>query len=225
MFTDLPEIIAQILAIVFVLTTHEFAHGYVAYKFGDETAKRMGRLTLNPLKHFDPIGLLAFVLTRFGWAKPVPINPNNFKNKRQGYLWTSAAGILVNYCTAFLVYPILLWIVNRVEVSQWSTFFYTFFYYTYSCSLSFCVFNLLPLYPLDGFRIVEATDGKHQKMHLFLRRYSSAILIVLVVIHYLAQNFTFLAYVDLLGFAMQHIVKILAYPIEWLGIRFIKAII
>ena len=167
--------IAQILAIVFVLTTHEFAHGYVAYKFGDETAKRMGRLTLNPLKHFDPIGLLAFVLTRFGWAKPVPINPNNFKNKRQGYLWTSAAGVLVNYCTAFLVYPIILWMENCVEVSQWSMFLYAFFYYTYSCALSFCVFNLFRFDICSSrnpriFGFAEKRDGTYYRFfHRWLR--------------------------------------------------------
>lgn len=225
MFTDLHETIAQILAIVLVLTTHEFAHAYVAYKFGDPTAKQAGRLTLNPLKHFDPIGLVAFILTRFGWAKPVPINPNNFKNKRWGYFWTSAAGILVNYCTAFLVYPILLWVLNCVAVSMWTTFLYTFLYYVYSCSLSFCVFNLLPFYPLDGFRIVEASDQKHKKIYAFLKKYSSVLLLTLVFIHYLSQYFTFLTYVDLLGFAMRHIIKMLATPIEWVGVQLIKAII
>ena len=211
-----PIIIAsQILAITLVLTVHEFAHAYTAYKFGDPTAKLAGRMTLNPLKHFDAIGLVAFILTRFGWAKPVPINPYNFKDKKKGYLWTSAAGILVNYTTAILVYPIFSYIGKNVEYTYVTLFFYMFFFYMYHCSLSFSVFNLLPLYPLDGFRIVESVDQKHKKIQTFLKKYSSYILIGLILIHYLSDKLSFLMYIDLLGFALNHIIHLLAMPIEW----------
>ena len=205
---------AQILAITLVLTVHEFAHAYTAYKFGDPTAKLAGRMTLNPLKHFDLIGLVAFVLTKFGWAKPVPINPYNFRDRKKGYLWTSAAGIIVNYTTAILVYPILSLVVAKLQFTYVNLFIYMFLATVYQCSLSFSVFNLLPLYPLDGFRIVESIDQKHNKVRVFLRKYSSYILMGLVIIHYLSSKISFLAYVDVLGFALTHIMSLLEKPIE-----------
>ena len=101
-------LLAQFLAVVVVLTFHEFAHAYAAYKCGDPTAKFCGRMSLNPAKHFDPIGLFAFVFAGFGWAKPVPINPNNFDNYKKGAFWTASAGVLTNYIMAFLFYPVYI---------------------------------------------------------------------------------------------------------------------
>lgn len=204
---------AQILAITTVLTAHEFAHAYVAYRFGDPTAKEAGRMTLNPFKHFDLIGLAAFVFTRFGWAKPVPINPNRFKNKRKGYLWTSAAGILTNYIGAFLLYPALHF-AGQLPITHWATFLYVFLLCGYQCSLSFSVFNLLPLYPLDGFRIAESIYTKRTDIGK-ARKYSSYLLIGLVLIHYLSDRFAFLAYADLLGFALEHVMQLVAMPITY----------
>lgn len=102
----LIEILAGLIAAVVVITFHEFAHAFVAYKCGDPTAKFSGRMTLNPIKHFDPLGMLMFALVGFGWAKPVPINPNNFRNYKAGAFWTSAAGIIMNYAMAFVLYPV-----------------------------------------------------------------------------------------------------------------------
>ena len=96
----LLNLLASLLAVVVVLSLHEFAHAFVAYKCGDPTAKLAGRMTLNPIRHFDPMGLCLFVIARFGWAKPVPVNPNNFKNRVLGSFLTSVAGILVNYLSA-----------------------------------------------------------------------------------------------------------------------------
>ena len=84
---DIQGLILLAPPLLFALTIHEFAHGYVAFFFGDPTAKMNGRLTMNPLKHLDPIGTLAFFFIHFGWAKPVPVNPNYFKNPRQDMLW------------------------------------------------------------------------------------------------------------------------------------------
>ena len=106
--TDLVLLVAQFFAVVVVISFHEFAHAYVAYKCGDPTAKFSGRMTLNPVKHFDVLGMLAFALVGFGWAKPVPVNPNNFKNYRRGVFWTSAAGIITNYIMAFFFFPLAL---------------------------------------------------------------------------------------------------------------------
>ena len=93
---DLIIIIAQFIAATVVLSFHEFAHAFAAYKCGDPTAKYAGRMTLNPMKHFDPLGILMFAMAGFGWAKPVAINPYNFDNYKKGSFWTSAAGVLTN---------------------------------------------------------------------------------------------------------------------------------
>lgn len=99
------ELVASFFAVVIVLTLHEFAHAFVAYKCGDLTPKFNKRLTLNPMRHFDLVGLLCFTFVGFGWAKPVPINPNNFKHYRRGLAFTSTAGVIMNYLTAFLSLP------------------------------------------------------------------------------------------------------------------------
>ena len=103
---DFPQLILTAMAALVALTIHEFAHGYVAYKLGDDTAKSLGRLSLNPIKHLDPFGAICMILFHFGWAKPVPINPTNFKNPRKGFAITAIAGpatnLIVGFFTAFL---------------------------------------------------------------------------------------------------------------------------
>ena len=140
---------AQFLAVVVVLTTHEFAHAYSAYKCGDPTAKMTGRMTLNPLKHFDPLGVVMFAVAGFGWAKPVPINPNNFRNYKKGCFWTAISGVLVNYLTAFLVYPLFLlvwlYLLPHLAGTYAHIVVLRLLQSIVAYSLSFCVFNLLPL--------------------------------------------------------------------------------
>jgi Zn-dependent protease len=118
----------------------------------------MGRMTLNPMKHIDPVGAILFVVTGFGWASPVPINPSNFKN-RWGLFFTAAAGIVTNYIMAFLIYPIYILVLAYVCPIFAGTYMSIFLERLFSSlivvSLSCTIFNLLPLSPLDGFRIVE----------------------------------------------------------------------
>ena len=102
----LISLLASLCAVTVVLTLHEFAHAYVAYRCGDPTPKWSGRLSLNPFRHFDPVGLLCFTFVGFGWAKPVAINPDNFKRYRLGLGLTACAGIVMNYLTALLIYPL-----------------------------------------------------------------------------------------------------------------------
>ena len=104
---DIANIIQQIVLlacpILIAVTFHELAHGYVAYRLGDPTAKMLGRLTLNPLKHLDPVGTLAFIVTRMiGWAKPVPVNPNNLRNPKKDMMWVSIAGPATNFVIAII---------------------------------------------------------------------------------------------------------------------------
>lgn len=211
------QLLAQFLAVMVVITFHEFAHAYAAYKCGDPTAKFSGRMTLNPVKHFDPLGVVMFAFVGFGWAKPVPINPNNFNDYKKGCLWTSAAGVLMNYFMAFLFYPVLL--LTRLYVLPLFVGKYIYYlisgltYALFAYSLSFCVFNLLPVYPLDGFRIVEATNTKRGKVYWFLRQYGYYILIGLVFISFLADRIFIFQYFDVLGYVMQFAINVLGKPI------------
>ncbi|MCI8499855.1 MAG: site-2 protease family protein [Clostridia bacterium] len=151
------ELVASFFAVVIVLTLHEFAHAFVAYKCGDLTPKFNKRLTLNPMRHFDLVGLLCFTFVGFGWAKPVPINPNNFKHYRRGLAFTSTAGVIMNYLTAFLSLPFFMLVVNFCpEIPLLTSFLLIFTRSLFSYSLSFCVFNLLPFFPLDGFNFLSA---------------------------------------------------------------------
>lgn len=215
---------AQFLAVMVVITLHEFAHAFVAYKCGDPTAKFSGRMTLNPVKHFDPIGIVMFALVGFGWAKPVPVNPRNFNNYRTGAFWTSAAGIIVNYLTAFLFFPLFVltiaYLVPMFEGKYLAQFLYSFTNALYVFSLSFCVFNLLPFYPLDGFRIVDALNRRRGNVYRFLRQYGYYILLALVLVSFLADRIAILRYIDVLSYVMRFAVNIFGKPItlfwEWI---------
>lgn len=157
----LTQLILTTLAALVALTLHEFAHGYMAYKLGDNTAKSMGRLSLNPLKHLDVFGVLCMVFFHFGWAKPVPIDPRNFKNPRRGFALTALAGPLTNlvlgFCSAFLY----LLCLSTFKPSDASFLFYlqlniiNFLYYFFIVNIGLGVFNLIPIPPFDGSRILN----------------------------------------------------------------------
>ena len=212
------SILASLIAVAVVLSLHEFAHAFIAYKCGDPTAKMMGRMTINPVKHFDPTGLFLFVFARFGWAKPVPINPNNFKNRRLGSFWTAIAGILLNYLTAFLLfYPLALLTQNYISpifAGKYMEYFLNVLtLYLYWYSISFCAFNFIPLYPLDGFRMWDALDRKHYRLLNYLRMYGAYILMGLIVMNVLAGAVPLLQYVNVLGFIMDRFSNLIAWPI------------
>lgn len=213
----LVTLFAQFLAVTIVITIHEFAHAYSAYKCGDPTAKMMGRMTLNPIKHFDLLGILMFALAGFGWAKPVPINPNNFKHYKKGAFWTAIAGVLANYISAFLFYGLFLLVklnVYPLVVGKYAEYFvYHFFNGLFVFSLSFCVFNLLPIYPLDGFRVIESSNMRRGKLYWFLRQNGQYLLFLLIGIHYLANSVPVLGYFDLLGYALTFAKDIFGKPI------------
>ena len=142
------------VGILFSLIIHECAHGYVALKCGDPTAKMMGRLTLDPRKHLDPIGTICMLFLRIGWAKPVPINPNNFRNYRRDYILVSLAGIFANLMV-FLLSTVITVLIYKYAEAQWLSYVFQFFLMLAQMNLSLAIFNLLPVPPLDGYRFLD----------------------------------------------------------------------
>ena len=158
---DITTLLLSALAALVALTLHEFAHGYVAYKLGDNTAKSLGRLSLNPMQHLDLFGAICLVLFHFGWAKPVPIDPRNFKNPRRGFAITALAGPLTNIVIAFFAsFLYLLCLYNLKETNslflnnlQVNTVL--FLMYFFSINIGLGIFNLIPVPPFDGSRILN----------------------------------------------------------------------
>lgn len=219
---DVLNLFASFLAVVVVLTLHEFSHAFVACKCGDPSPKWNHRLSLNPLRHFDPLGLVCFAFVGFGWAKPVPINPNNFKKFRSGLALTASAGIVMNYICAWLFFPLYLVVsfYGGVMPSMLYYFFQVLTYYLFAYSLSFCVFNLLPLYPLDGFRLVDALNKKRGKIYRFLRDYGYWILLFLIAESFICRIFyqnlgvVQMQNFDILGWFMTFATDIFGWPIQ-----------
>jgi len=179
---------AVLVAIVF----HEVAHGYVAYLCGDDTAKRAGRLTLNPLKHLDPIGTIMLILFKFGWAKPVPVNFYNFRHPRRDIILVSLAGPLTN----FILAVILSFFYFRFGFYKYSTLF-TFYSiksspivmylsdvigYSILINLVLLIFNLIPIPPLDGSKVFMVLIPERYRMsYAYLERYGVIILLILIL--------------------------------------------
>lgn len=147
---NLMNMLINLPAIIIAITFHEVAHGYAAEAMGDDTAARAGRLTLNPIKHIDPLGLLSMILFRFGWAKPVPINPNNFKDRKKGVLLVSLSGCGTNLILAFISLAVIT-VVQGFACPLLNQILYSFYIY----NLIFGIFNLLPIPPLDGSHVLE----------------------------------------------------------------------
>ena len=183
----ITELIILAPPLLFALTFHEFAHGFVAYRLGDPTARDAGRLTLNPLKHLDPLGTIAFFFIKFGWAKPVPVNPGYFRNPKKDMLWVALAGPATNLTLAVVsalltkgiwmlatVLPysaaaeaILVPVNSMLIASVW-------------INLVLCIFNFLPIPPLDGSRILMGLLPNNLALsYMRIERFGFLIIIVL----------------------------------------------
>ena len=165
-------------AIVLCLSIHESAHGGAAYLLGDRTARDSGRVTLSPLAHIDPMGFVCLLLFGFGWARPVPVNIANFKNRRWGMALTALAGPLSNFITAFAAYCLYFVVrMNGSSAFMWSLA--QFLAIVASMSVGLGVFNLIPVHPLDGSRVVDAFLPF--SWSLKLQKYQNIILLVFIL--------------------------------------------
>ncbi|MEK7452871.1 MAG: site-2 protease family protein [Patescibacteria group bacterium] len=196
LFSDNPAlIIPWLFALLIAITVHEVAHGYVAYRLGDDTAESMGRLTLNPLAHLDVLGSLMLVLVGFGWAKPVPVDLTKVRKGNLGKFLVSVAGIFVNIVIAILAI-LAIKIILMTGISDMN-FLVKFFGFLIYINLALFVFNLLPIAPLDGYRMFEAFAPKaFERFAPFMEQWGFFILIVLVfltdVISILISAFIFI---------------------------------
>lgn len=174
--------LAMILVLVISLSLHEFGHAFVAYKQGDITPKVNGRVTLNPLAHIDPVGFVCCCLFGFGWAKPVEVNPLNFRKYRKGMALTSVAGVIINIILAIVGCGLYFVCLRFLPITNgFNAFLLFFFYYLYTLNIGLFIFNLLPIYPLDGFNIIAALTKYDNKFVNFMRKYGNIILILILI--------------------------------------------
>ena len=182
-------VLALLCAIVVALVLHEIAHGLVALWNSDPTAKMYGRLSLNPLKHFDLFGLLMMLIVGIGWAKPVPVDPRNFKKYKTGCVTVSVAGILMNIVLAFIfAMPYVILGNIRITSSTSDAVYYLIAFFLYfsrlmvQLNVSFALFNLLPLFPLDGYRLLACFVSENNAYMRFVRKYSLYIMLGLILL-------------------------------------------
>lgn len=173
---DILSLLLSVPAILIAITFHEYAHGWAAYKLGDPTPKFYGRLTLNPLAHLDPIGTVMLLIFRFGWAKPVPINPNNFDNYRRDTALVSIAGPAANFLLA-----ILFALIGRIVMPFYIRPINMFLSISIYINIALAIFNLLPIPPLDGSKLLLLfLPYRYMYVMGFLEQYGFIIIVMLI---------------------------------------------
>lgn len=171
------ELLTHAIVMFTALPVHECAHAWSAYKMGDDTAKKEGRISLNPFRHLSLWGCVMMLAVGFGWGKPVNVNPNNFKNPKKGMMLSSLAGPASNFIMAYLAM-----VVCRFALYRKSEIFFMLFLYISRINLSLGVFNFLPIPPLDGSKIFNAVLP--EKIYFTIMRYEQYIFIGLIVLIY-----------------------------------------
>ena len=220
---DPITLLIRAVAVIPALTFHEFAHAWAAYRAGDDTAHRMGRLSLNPLVHLDPLGTIMLLFAPIGWAKPVPVNPANFRNPRRDEIIVSVAGVTTNALLAIVwtvVLAVAIWLTAQqpsgaedggqmsrllsvmTQIAWWSMFL----------NVALAMFNLIPIPPLDGSHVLKhMLKGEAALRYAQLARFGSGILIAFVLFNIMVF--------PILGYAIQ----LIAGPLETLAIMLAQA--
>ena len=199
MLFNLPPqlLIILIISLIFALTFHEFGHAYVAYLCGDNTAKKSGRMSLNPIVHLDIIGSLMVIFVGFGYAKPVPVNPNNYRVRNADF-FISGAGPAVNFFLGF-VGTILLRIIAENNLSYFFNFQIVEFLYLFILiNFNLCLFNLIPLGPLDGNSVFPHFLPSELKIRFqnWNYRFGSQALMVLVLLSIILPDFSAFSWIS-----------------------------
>lgn len=214
MFDNAIYYIQNFIVLFSAITIHEFSHGIVSYKLGDPTAKNMGRLTLNPLAHLDPLGALMMIFCRFGWAKPVPVNPYYFKEPKKDMALVSFAGPLSNVFCAFLFATIYPFVIIGLQLAGVILFpVISFIEGTLAAgiyvNIYFAVFNLIPFPPLDGSKILfSILPTRVYNVFITYERYGTIILLVLSFSGVLGK---------ILGIAAEPVIEIM---LNWMELIF-----
>lgn len=184
--------LARLFVVFCTLPVHEYAHAFVADKLGDKTARLSGRLTLNPMAHIDILGAIMILFVGFGYAKPVPVNPRNFKNPKKGMALTALSGPFSNILMA-VVFMFLSNVLSLFGSSLFVQAFYVFFSFAASINIGLAVFNLIPIPPLDGSRVLELliSDKYYYKFAQY-ERYIVIVIFGLIVFGVLDAPLAFL---------------------------------
>lgn len=204
---SLYGIVTMIPAIIIAISFHEFAHAYVAYKMGDNTALQYGRMTLNPISHIDYLGFAMLLIGGFGWAKPVPINENNFKNRKVSVFLVSIAGIIMNIIIAIFSLAFLAYFgKNNISISDE---LFTIILNIAVINISFATFNLLPIPPLDGSKIILSIFSDKFRYNFY--KYENYGFLIMV----------FLLVIDTIDFILNPVVNIIINSINFVLEKFI----
>ena len=185
-FETITYYVISAMAVLLTLTIHEYCHAYAAYKLGDPTARNLGRLTLNPIKHIDPIGALCMLFFNFGWAKPVPINTRYLNNPKRDFAIVALAGPASNIVIAFFTVPVYLSLFAIFKDVEFKGAFalafvqnvLNFFYVLHLVNIGIAIFNLIPIPPLDGSRILNVVLPA--KTYFAIMKYEKTIYYVLL---------------------------------------------
>ena len=214
---DLNTLVLLVLAIIPSLAIHEAAHGWMALRFGDDTAKQMGRVTLNPIPHIDPLGLLLPLMGfPLGWAKPVPVNPFKVHNPSVGLPAIAAAGPASNILQ-MLLGGLVFMICNKMEWFSGYSMFTTFLYLYVTVNLSLALFNLIPLAPLDGSKMLSffMPEETAKRYEAFLYRSRVFPLIALIVLNLLTNGAILRFWFSLFNPIFSPIFSLFGLPLYW----------